>query len=206
MIDPQAGGVITTDRYGAYNWLTARRRQICWAHLARDFQALVERGGESQEIGEALLRQVEKFFHLWHKAREVAIAREWLTALMKSVRRKAKRLLQAGAQCGHKKTRRTCANVLKVEPSLWTFLRVEDVEPTNKAAERALRRAVLWRRKSFGTQSAHGSRFVGRVLTVVTTLSQQGRDVLEYLTQVCRGALAGEVLAGLTPDLSHQTT
>jgi transposase len=206
MIDPQAGGIITTDRYGAYNWLTARRRQICWAHLARDFQALVERGGESKEIGEALLRQVEQLFHLWHKARAGDLARERLTALMKSVRRKVKRLLQAGAQCGHKKTGRTCANVLAVERSLWTFLRVEGVEPTNNAAERALRRAVLWRRKSFGTQSESGSRFVGRVLTVVTTLRQQGRDVLEYLTKVCRGALAGEILVGLIPDLSHQPT
>jgi transposase len=205
MIDLQARGIITTDRYGAYNWLAGRRRQICWAHLTRDFQALVERGGESKEIGEALLRQVERLFHLWHKARAGDLARERLTALMKSVRRQVKRLLQAGAQCGHKKTRRTCANVLKVERSLWTFLRVEGVEPTNNAAERALRRAVLWRR-SFGTQSANGSRFVGRVLTVVTTLRQQGRDVLEHLTKVCRGALVGEVLAGLIPDLSHQTT
>jgi transposase len=89
---------------------------------------------------------------------------------------------------------------------LWTFLRVEGVEPTNNAAERALRRAVLWRRNSFGTQSASGSQFVGRVLTVVTALRQQGQDVLEYLTKVCRGALAGEVLAGLMPNLSHQTT
>jgi transposase len=206
LIDAEAGGIITTDRYGAYNWLAARRRQVCWAHLARDFQAMAERGGESQEIGEALLQQAGRFFKLWHKARDGDLPRERLAASMKSVRRSVKKLLPAGARCGQQKTERTCANVLAVERSLWTFVRVVGVEPTNNAAERALRRAVLWRRKSFGTQSAEGSRFVGRVLTAVTTLRQQGRDVLEYLTKVCRGALAGEVLAGLIPDLSHQTT
>jgi transposase len=206
MIDLQAGGIITTDRYGAYNWLPGRRRQLCWAHPARDFQALVERGGESKEIGEALLRRVEQLFHLWHKARDGDLLRERLTAFMKSVRREVRRLLQAGAQCGHEKTRRTCANVLAVERSLWTYLRVEGVEPTNNAAERALRRAVLWRRKSFGTQSAKGSRFVGRVLTAVASLRQQGRDVLEYLAGVCRAALGGEARAGLIPQLRPTTT
>lgn len=80
------------------------------------------------------------------------------------------------------------------------------MEPTNNAAERALRRAVLWRRKSFGTQSAEGSRFVGRVLTVVTSLRQQGRDVLEYLAGVCHGALDGEARERLTPILSPVPT
>jgi transposase len=89
---------------------------------------------------------------------------------------------------------------------LWTFLRVAGVEPTNNCAERALRRAVLWRRKSFGTQSAEGSRFVGRVLTAVTSLRQQGRDVLEYLAGVCRGVLDGEALERLTPILSPVPT
>ena len=96
--------------------------------------------------------------------------------------------MRRGARCEQKKTRRTCANILKVECSLWTFLRVEGVEPTNNVAERGLRRAVLWRRKSFGTQSASGSRLVGRVLTAVTTLKQQGRDVLEFLARVCASA------------------
>jgi transposase len=206
MIDAEAGGIITTDRYGAYNWLAQRRRQVCWAHLSRDFQAMAERGDESREIGEALLQQVKRLFKLWHKARDGDLPRERFAASMKSVRQRVKKLLQAGARCGQQKTERTCAKVLAAERSLWTFVRVVGVEPTNNAAERALRRAVLWRRKSFGTQSASGSRFVGRVLTAVTTLRQQGRDVLEYLTKVCRGASAGEVLAGLIPDLSPQTT
>jgi transposase len=167
---------------------------------------MVERSGESQPLGEALLKQVKQLFKWWHKARDSDLSRNRLEALMRSVRQKVRKLLQAGTRCEHKKTRRTCSNILKVERSLWTFVRVEGVEPTNNTAERALRRAVLWRRKSFGTQSENGSRFVGRVLTAVQTLWQQGRDVLEYLCGVCRSALSGEVCEGLIPRLSHPPT
>lgn len=93
--------------------------------------------------------------------------------------------MRIGAECGQEKMRRTCRNLLKLETSLWTFVRVEGVEPTNNQAERALWRAVIWRRKSFGTQSERGSHFVERILTVVTSLRQQGRDVLNYLTAAC---------------------
>ena len=57
-------------------------------------------------------------------------------------------------------------------------------EPTNNAAERAVRSGVLWRKGSFGTQTAPGSRFVERMMTVVATLKQQKRNVLEYLHAV----------------------
>jgi len=206
MINERAKGIVTTDRYWSYNWLAARRRQVCWAHLARDFQAMVERGGESQQIGKALLKQVKHLFKWWHRARDGDLSRDRLETLTMSVRQKVKKILQAGTESGHKKTRRTCSNILKVEHSLWTFVRVEGVEPTNNAAERALRRAVLWRRKSFGTQSENGSRFVGRVLTAVQSLRQQGRDVLEYLVEVCRSALSGDAQPGLVPGLSCRTT
>jgi len=109
---------------------------------------------------------------------------------MEPVQARVKELIQRGVACDQAKTRRTCENLLKHEVSLWTFVREEGVEPTNNNAERPLRRAVMWRRKSFGTQSESGSRFVERILTVVTSLRQQGRDVLEYLTSAC-GSLSG---------------
>ncbi len=84
--------------------------------------------------------------------------------------------------------------------SLWTFVRVEGVEPTNNDAERPLRRAVLWRRKSFGTQSEAGSRYVERVLTTVTTLRQQRRDVLAFLTEACAAAIRGDKPPSLLPE------
>jgi transposase len=206
MINTNATGIITTDRYWSYNWLPSRRRQVCWAHLSRDFQAMMDRGGESAIIGGALHQQVKRLFKLWHQVRDGDLSRARLEALMRPVRQKVKQLLQAGITSEHKKTRRTCANILKVELSLWTFVRVEGVEPTNNAAERALRRAVLWRRKSFGTQSESGSWFVGRILTAVVTLRQQGRDVLEYLSGVCRSVLGEEVCDGLIPKLSRTPT
>ena len=202
VIHEEAKGIITTDRYGAYTWLPGHRRQICWAHLVRDFQALVDRGGESSEVGQALLKQSRRMFALWHKIKEGTISRAQLQSKIKSVRRQVKGWLEVGQRVKQAKTRRTCANILKVEGSLWTFVRMEGVEPTNNMAERSLRRGVLWRRKSFGTQSGAGSQFVGRILTVVQTLRQQGREVLEYLTAACREAIGGGEIKGLVPDTS----
>lgn len=165
VISQSAEGIVATDRHWAYYWLDRRRRQVCWAHLARDFQAMVERGGESEETGRMLLAQVKRLFKLWREVRDGDLGRARLQTAVKPVRRKVKELVEAGAQSGHKKTRNSCRNILKVEQALWTFVRVEWVEPTNNTAERALRRAVLWRKKSFGTQSAGGSRFVERILT-----------------------------------------
>src|SRR5688572_10579123 len=99
---------------------------------------MVERGGESAATGEALLKQVKRLFDLWNKVRDGELSHERLGAVMRRVRREVKELLEAGTRCGQKKTRRTCANILKLERSLWAFLRVEGVEPTNNAAERAL--------------------------------------------------------------------
>lgn len=124
-------------------------------------------------------------FRLWHRVRDGQLPHADLEAALSPVRRRIKELLEYGSRSTHPKTGRTCQLILKVEPSLWTFARVEGVEPTNNDAERALRRAVLWRKKSFGTQSETGSRFVERILTAVTSLRQQGRDVLEYLTAAC---------------------
>ncbi|MBA3806738.1 MAG: IS66 family transposase, partial [Acidobacteria bacterium] len=177
--------VITTDRYLGYSWLATQRRQVCWAHLKRDFQAIAERGGESQEIGEALLVQTKEVFRLWQQVREGVLSRRKFQRLIAAVQHRVKELLDAGSDCRSTKTRGTCRQIRSVAAALWTFVRVSGVEPTNNSAERALRRAVLWRRKSFGTQSAAGSRFVERILTVVTTLRQQGRNVLEYLTAAC---------------------
>ena len=94
--------------------------------------------------------------------------------------------LQRGAQCPCPKTAATCRELLKVEAALWTFVRVEGIEPTNKAAERALRHAVQGRKTSHGTASVRGSHFVDNMLTVVATCRQQGRNVLDYLTACCQ--------------------
>jgi transposase len=198
-------GVVGSDRWSAYNWLDPTRRQVCWSHLIRDFQAFVDREGEPARIGTALLEQVAQMFALWYRVRDGTLSRADFQVAMQPIQTRVGELLREGTTLSHDKTRRTCERILKIEPALWTFVRVEGVEPTNNDAERPLRRPVLWRRRSFGTQSAAGSRFVERVLTTVTTLRQQERDVLEYLTAACIAAARGESPPSLLPDAACAT-
>jgi transposase len=195
-------GIINTDRYPGYHWMDAHRRQLCWAHLKREFLAIKGRGGMSAEIGDGLLEQVKEIFEAWRALKDGDLIREGFQQKMEPVQARVKELIQGGVACDQAKTRRTCENLLKHEVSLWTFVREDEVEPTNNNAERPLRRAVMWRRKSFGTQSESGSRFVERILTAITSLRQQGRDVLEYLTAACRAALGQPSACCLPPNSS----
>ena len=103
------------------------------------------------------------------------------------------------------KTAGTCGDILKRREALWTFVQVEGVEPTNNAAERSIRPGVLWRKGSFGTQSAEGSRFVESMITVVVTLKQPQRNVLEYLTAACGAPLRGEAAPSLLPESDQKS-
>jgi len=193
-------GILTTDRWSAYNWLCTLLRQLCWAHLLRDFQTFVERGGESQRIGEALLTQTELLFQWWHRARDGTMSRSTFQEQMQTVQHQVGKLLRQGTTCDHAKTAGTCRDILKREDALWTFVRVEGVEPTNNFGERQVRPGVLWRNGSFGTQSEAGSRFVERIMTVVATLRQQNRNVLDYLTEACDAANRGRKAPSLLPS------
>jgi transposase len=161
------------------------------------------RGGRSEEIGAALLAQAHQMFAWWHRVREGTLQRSTLRSYMTPRRREVERLLEAGRRCGVLKTAGTCRDILKRREAWWTFVQVAGVEPTNNTAERSIRPGVLWRKGSFGTQSAEGSRFVESMMTVVATLKQQQRDVLEYLTAACAAALRGEAAPSLLPE-SHQ--
>ncbi|MBA3600473.1 MAG: IS66 family transposase [Acidobacteria bacterium] len=185
IIGRNESGFVTSDRYPGYSYLAGANRQICWAHLKRDFQAFAEREGDSKAVGEGLLEQSKELFCLWQKVRDGTLEKSDFQKSVAPIREKVSDLLFAGTLSMNSKTGNTCSGILKMEVSLRTFSQVEGIEPTNNQAERALRRAVIWRRKSFGTQSETGSRFVERILTVVTTLRQQGRSVFEYLCKVC---------------------
>jgi transposase len=193
------GGILVTDRYSAYNWYPVRWRQLCWAHLLRDFEAMRGRSGASEQIGEALLAQAHQMLTWWHRVREGTLHRSTFRSYMTPLRREVERLLEAGSRCGVAKTEGTCRDILKRREALWTFVQVAGVEPTNNTAERSIRPGVLWRKGSFGTQSAEGSRFVESMLTVVATLQQQQRNVLEYVTAACEAALRGEAAPSLLP-------
>jgi transposase len=199
MLSEAFKGIVVSDRWSAYNWLRTILRQLCWAHLLRDFQAFADRGGESQPIGEAILAQADLMFQWWHKVRDGTMSRATFQEKMQTVQRKTGELLRQGTACNHSKTAGTCRDILKREDALWTFVRVEGVEPTNNLGERQVRPGVLWRKNSFGTQSEAGSRFVERIMTVVATLKQQHRNILDYLTEACDAANWGKQAPSLLP-------
>jgi transposase len=176
-------GVVTSDRWATYQVLGVYHWQLCWAHLLRDFQALVERGGSSQRLGEELLALAEDVFPWWYRVRDGTLTRTTLRTYVDSQRPWLQKLLQRGSRGRCAKTATFCCNLLELEPALWTFTRMAGVEPTNNAAERAMRPAVLWRRRSLGCHSEAGCRFAERMLTVVQTLRLQKRGVLEYLVE-----------------------
>jgi len=201
-------GITGSDRWSGYHWLDASQRQLCWAHLVRDFQAFVDRKGESATIGQRLLQETASLFDLWHQVRDSTLSQTDFQTAMQPIRRDIVVLLQLGTFVDHTKTAKTCANILAWEPALWSFVTQEGVEPTNNAAERALRRGVLWRKRSFGSQNDRGLRFTERILTTVTTLRQQRRNVLAYLTAACQAQNLGLPAPSLLPvscdvDLSY---
>lgn len=181
-------GVLTTDRFGVYTHLSGDRRQVCWAHLRRDFQAMIDRRNGGSEIGEELLFHADILFTHWQRVRDGTLTRGGFRArYVHWVRAEVRTLLTSGAGCGCAKTAGVCREILGVEESLWTFAGRVGVEPTNNAAERAVRHAVCWRKTSYGTDSERGSRFVERVLTVVASCRQQGRSILDFLVQAVTG-------------------
>jgi transposase len=192
-------GVLGSDRYSGYAWLDVAWRQLCWAHLKRDLQGLVDRGGAAAAVGAPALALVRELFAIWHQFRDGTLDRAALQAAMRPVQDAFAAALDAGARCPDAKAAGLCRALDRLWPALWTFVDEDGVEPTNNAAERALRPAVLWRKGSFGTQSDGGARFVERLLTVTATCRQQGRSVLDYLTAVCTAARLGHPIPTLLP-------
>jgi len=191
--------IVTSDRHSSLQWIDPAWRQVCWSHLARDFQAMIDRGGAGEATGHALLRLSKRMVRWWHRLGDGAVDRQRFRTIAARLRREVKAALESGQRCGCAKTAATCFEILKVEEGLWTFARVEGIEPTNNASERALRHAVIWRRISGGTDSADGSRFVERMLTVVATCRQQRRNVLDYLSSCFEAQLRGQKVPSLVP-------
>jgi transposase len=192
--------VATCDRLKSYWWI--KRLQWCWAHLRRDFQAMIDRGGPGKPVGERLLAHSNEMFDLWHQLKEGKLSRGQFQRAIKPVREAVKRALKAGLACGCGKTAGTCNELLEHEEWLWTFVQAEGVEPTNNEAERAERHGVLWRKTSGGTDSPAGSRFVERILTVVETCRRQGKKVLDYLSGCIEAYRLGQTPPSLLPDSS----
>lgn len=192
--------ILTSDRFSVYDHLPIAQRQVCWAHLIRDFQAMIDRKNSSSIVGEELLFQAGLLFEEWPKVRDgtrthAAFQKLYLPEFQDEVRS----LLASGTAAACPKTAATCREILAVEASLWTFARVVGIEPTNNAAERAIRHAVCWRKTSHGSKSESGHRFVERILTTVATCRQQGRNILAFLTTAVQAARNGDSRPSLLP-------
>jgi transposase len=155
VLGTQEGPIAVTDRWSAYDWIAPTSRQVCWSHLRRDFQAMIDRGGPAEAIGRKLLRRSNRLFRWWHRLKAEKVDWGQFRRAMTRLRREVKAALDEGARCDCPRARGTCAEILRVEESLWTFARVVGVSPDNNAAERAERHAVIWRRIS-GVPTARG--------------------------------------------------
>lgn len=175
-------GIVESDRYRAYLSIPTERRQICWAHLKRNLAAFAEHGGPVGDWGKEGVGFVAKIFAAWHRFKEGQSDRCGLQAEVDRIRPDFRAFLERGAEVPSWQVRGLSADLDKLEVGLWTFARVEGVEPTNNAAERALRPAVLWRKGCFGADSTAGKGFISRILTVAATCRQQQRNLLGYLT------------------------
>ncbi|MFL5804213.1 MAG: IS66 family transposase [Roseiflexaceae bacterium] len=183
-------GIMTSDRHRPYLKQPSERHQLCWSHLIRNFQALVERGGALGVWGGDFLELSRVVFRLWHLYREGTIDRATLQEVMAAIQAAFHELLSRGARrCDAPEG--LSQELLAHEEALWTFVREERVEATNNAAEQALRGAVIWRKSCFGAHSAEGNRFVERILTVSATGRKQQRPLLTFVTEAIAAHWAG---------------
>jgi transposase len=192
-------GIINCDRAKMY-W-QAKRLQWCWAHLKRDFQALIDHPDKQvQRLGHDLMRQVKLMFQHWRRYKAGEISWETFRRYMSPVRKEINALLLRGKFSGNKRLIGMCRELYNHRQWLWTFVDVTGIEPTNNTAERALRPAVIYRKLSFGTQSESGSRFIERMLTVTETCRLQNRSVYDYLTEAVIAHFSKQAPPSLLPN------
>ena len=173
-------GRVTSDRLSAYNSLDPTRRQLCWAHLVRNLRGRAEAHGPWQADAVALLALAEEVLVIWACFREGALDRQTMQGMLRAIQHAMWQVVEPG-QHQQNTLGSLCADLVPRWDALWTFVEEDGMEPTNNSAERALRPAVLWRKGCYGTQSAEGSRFVERMLTVSATCQQHARPLLPYL-------------------------
>lgn len=190
-------GIPCSDRWRAYDGVPLLQRQICRAHLQRNWGKLRERGGPAQRIADACLVLKDKVFEQWHLFRGGGLTRSQLDDQIAPLALGLLAVLQKGGRSRDGKTAHFCDRVLAVYPSSWTFVVVEGVGPTNDHAERVQRLAVLYRKNCFGCHSDSGCRFVERLLTVVQTLRLQKRPVHHYLKETLIAHRAGQAMPRL---------
>jgi transposase len=189
-------GIVSSDRWCAYQ--IYGKRQLCWAHLARNFKKLGLRGGKAAEFAAEGEQVCDRVFERWRCFREGTLERDALKQGMRKIQASFRRLVDRGAESINRKVAGLCRNLLKLWPSLWTFLD-EEVELTNNTAERALRKAVLWRKNCFGNQSEDGLRYAERILSVSATCQQQQIHPLDFVARSIAALRSGTPAPKLLP-------
>jgi transposase len=193
---------VTSDRYSAYCHLVGDEWQSCWSHLDREFTGWAQSRGKAAGLGKAAKAATRRLFCRWHQYRAGELSHAAMAAYLEPVKEHLRATLVEASASGHWRVEGPARHLLKHFESLFTFTRVEGVEPTNNHAERALRRGVLWRKRSFGHQSERGRAFVERLLTAGGSLRLQGRNVLAYLEAACCG-IRLKTEPPVRPILSH---
>ncbi len=193
-------GVVHCDRAKMY-W-SLPTLQWCWAHLKRDFQGLIDsEDHQVKRLGRELMRETRELFRHWARYRDGTLTRVGWLRVMRPIRQAVDALLLRGAYSGNRRLAGMCGELTNHRDWLWTFLKVEEAEPTNNASERALRHAVIWRKLSFGTQSPRGSRFVETILTAIETCRQQSRPIFPYLTTAIETSYTAKSNPSLLPGV-----
>ena len=191
--------ILNCDRAKMY--FDCKRLQWCWAHLKRDIQKLIDSpDNQVKRLGHDLMRQQKLLFQHWKRYKEEEITWTTFQKLVQPVREDFNGLLLRGVWSGNSAITGICQELYNHRDWLWTFTQVQGIEPTNNTAERSLRPAVIYRELSFGTQSAAGSRFLERILTVSETCRQQGRSVYEFMVDAVTANYAGQPAPSLLPQ------
>ena len=198
ILGPHYKQVVTSDRAKAYDTLPIELRQLCWAHLDRDFQAMIDRDNDGTLIGKRLADYVDQLFEGWQKVRDGTWQRKTFQRKLETLREEFIAALEFGATRVCPKTAATCRELLARQEALWTFAYGEGIEPTNNEGEREARHPVTYRKIGYGTDSKQGSKFIGNVMTVASSLKRQKRNTLEFLAKCyrafCRGTKPPSIL------------
>ena len=198
LVGNYSGIIINCDRAKMY--FNGKRLQWCWAHLKRDIQKLIDsQDRQVKRLGHDLMRQQRLLFEQWHLYKADKISWKSFQKKIAPLREEFNGLLLRGRNSGNKRLIGMCKELYKHRSWLWTFTEIEGIEPTNNTAERALRPAVIYRKLSFGTQIASGSRFIERILAVSETCRLQNRSPFQYLVAAMKAHFSQQTPPSLLP-------
>jgi transposase len=192
-------GIVVSDRYSAYSHLEDHCHQFCWAHLIRDFQAMIDRGRCSAEVGVVLKQCGQELIHHWNRLQSQQIQRCTFDSHYRNLRSRILDALHRGSLCDESKTAETCRRLSNECFSLFVFVHHEGVSPTNNAAEQALRKAVIFRKLSFGTEKNTGSKNLSVILSVMETCRRLNRSRLDYIRESIHAAFTNKPAPKLLP-------